>query len=299
MRISSSQVFDRATRTMGSLTEQADRLQTQISTGVRLLAPSSDAAAYRQLTGIRRAAADEVQDKANITLASSLLSTADTALAGIETQLQRASELAIQGASGTLSIEQKTVIAGQLDAILADIVRLANTADSRGSPLFSGAGEAIPYTQASDGSVTYTGSGEADAIPIGDGATIQATTSGERIFGNLATAGGASDTFAILKTVADDLRAGGSVGSGLDDIKTALTALTDARASIGARGARLDLEAARLAETAVTREETRSAIEDTDITAAITELQKTLTVLQATQASFSKLTSLTLFDYLR
>ena len=35
------------------------------------------------------------------------------------------------------------------------------------------------------------------------------------------------------------------------------------------------------------------------MTATITELQKTLTVLQATQASFSKLTQLSLFNYLR
>ena len=40
-------------------------------------------------------------------------------------------------------------------------------------------------------------------------------------------------------------------------------------------------------------------MEDTDITSAVTELQKTLTILQATQASFTKLTGLSLFDYLR
>jgi flagellar hook-associated protein 3 FlgL len=41
------------------------------------------------------------------------------------------------------------------------------------------------------------------------------------------------------------------------------------------------------------------ALEDTDVTTAVTQLQKTLTILQATQASFTKLTSLSLFDYLR
>lgn len=299
MRISSSLTFDRAARTMASLTETADALQTQIATGKRLTAPSSDAAAYRQLTGIRRATADEAQDAANITLAQSLLTASDTALASIEEQLQRASELALQGASGALSPEQKAVIAGQIDAILEDIVRLANATDSRGSPLFSGASEAAPYTLGADGTVTYSGTGEADAIPIGGTATIQATVSGERVFGAIATAGGPSDTFAILKGVADGLRDGTGVGTGLADIQTALTAIGGARASIGARGARLELETARLGDIAVAREEARAAVEDADITTTITELQKTLTVLQATQASFSRLTSLSLFDYLR
>ena len=50
---------------------------------------------------------------------------------------------------------------------------------------------------------------------------------------------------------------------------------------------------------AIANEESRSAIEDTDIPSAVAELQKTLTVLQATQASFTKLSGMSLFDYLR
>ncbi|WP_374137885.1 flagellin, partial [Sphingomonas sp.] len=63
--------------------------------------------------------------------------------------------------------------------------------------------------------------------------------------------------------------------------------------------ARLDLETARLESTALTREAERSGIEDTDLTTAIIELQKTTTILQATQASLGRLSSLSLFDYLR
>ncbi|MBL7344927.1 hypothetical protein, partial [Escherichia coli] len=59
------------------------------------------------------------------------------------------------------------------------------------------------------------------------------------------------------------------------------------------------LQADRLTSVAETREATRSGIEDTDIPTAVASLQKTLTVLQATQASFSKLTSVSLFDYIK
>lgn len=298
MRISTSQVFDRATRTMGSLTVAADNLQTRIATGKRLTAPSDDAVAYRQLTGLRRATADEKQDASNLALASSLLSASDTALDGVEAQLQRANELAIQATTGTLPLAQKAVIAVQIEAIRDDIVRLANSTDSRGSPLFSGSSEATPYVQASDGSVSYSGVGEAAPIPLGDG-TIQATTSGARIFGNITTVGGPSDVFAVLSNLAAGLRAGADTGTAITDIRSTLTAVGDARASIGARGARVELEIARMGDAAVNREETRVALEDTDIPATVTELQKTLTVLQATQASFTKLSSLSLFDYLR
>ena len=47
------------------------------------------------------------------------------------------------------------------------------------------------------------------------------------------------------------------------------------------------------------REAKRSGLEDTDITTTVVELQKTMTILSATQASFTKLSALSLFDYLR
>jgi flagellar hook-associated protein 3 FlgL len=71
------------------------------------------------------------------------------------------------------------------------------------------------------------------------------------------------------------------------------------RGSVGARSARLDLVSDQLTDTAANREIDRSALEDTDVTEAITELQKTMTILSATQASFTKLSQLSLFDYLR
>lgn len=62
---------------------------------------------------------------------------------------------------------------------------------------------------------------------------------------------------------------------------------------------RVDIQAAQIKTASSDREIARSGIEDADATETIIELQKTMTILQATQASFSKLSSLSLFDYLR
>lgn len=298
MRIATSGFYDRATSTMGSLTAKADALQTQVSTGKRINAPSDDAGAYRQLTGIKQAATDQKTDEANIKLAQSLLDGSDTALSGVETQLQRVREIAMTASNGTLSAEQKAAFGTELDAIVEDLVRLANTSDARGQPLFSGSSDAPPYAADVNGVVQYSGTGEAGAIPIGDGAKVQATTSGTRIF-SFEGAAGPTDIFAVVQGLATNLRTDGTTGDALKDIDIASSTVIDARASIGARGARLDVETARLADTSVSREESRSNIEDVDTATAITQLQKTLTVLQATQASFSKLTALSLFDYIR
>jgi flagellar hook-associated protein 3 FlgL len=109
--------------------------------------------------------------------------------------------------------------------------------------------------------------------------------------------------FAVVKNLADSLGAGGGVSDAAkkaqDDLALASTQVANARGSLGARATRLKLDAAQIKATGADREIARSGLEDTDITAAVTELQKTMTVLQATQASFTKLSSLSLFDYLK
>ncbi len=306
LRVATSLQFDRLRDRMGTLSAKADLLNTQMSTTKRIQAPSDDAAGYRSLTALKRAGADSNAELENIDLATSLLEASSTALGTIETQLGRVREIAINAGTGTVSTEQKKALAAELDVIMDDLLRVANSSDSRGNPLFAGDSTAAPYTvtpagkRPSEGVVSFTGKGEAGEVPIGDGRTIAATTSGEKVFGKLKKADGTeSDMFAIVKELSDALKADTSIGNASADAQTALTSVTNARTSIGARGARLELEQARLQDFALTREAARSAIEDTDVTATITELQKTLTVLQATQASFSKLTSLNLFDYLR
>ena len=300
MRVATSQTFDRSRDLMSALSSQADKLNTQLSTNKRIQAPSDDAAAYRALTALKRQSADGEAENSNIDLANSLLSASASALGSVEAQLTRVREIAVSAGGNTLTAEQKKSLATELDVIIEDLLRVTNTSDSRGSPLFSGASTNAPYARQTDGSIAYTGSGQAGAIPIGDGRTIDGTTSGDAIFSGIPiAAGGTSDMFAILQGMSASLKADAPIGNAAADVTAIGNAVTNARASIGARGARLELEQSRLQDLALTREESRSKIEDTDVAATITELQKTLTVLQATQASFSKLTALSLFNYLR
>jgi flagellar hook-associated protein 3 FlgL len=291
MRLTTSQMFDRPTSMMATLTQQADKLQVQIATGKRIDTPSDDATAWQRLDTLKRADAGDAAYGANIKLAQGLLAQSDSALENAGTQLQRAQELSVQAANGTLSAENRTAIRAELDVIIDDLVSLANTRDVRGQPVFGGAGSEAPYVKNSDGSVSYVASGEASAVPIDERNTVATSVSGDRAFGEM---------FAVLAAICDAV-AGGEPPSGeaLDGLQAATEQVSAARASVGARGIRLDFELQRFTDVGLDREEERTSLESTDVTAAITELQKTLTILQATQASFTKLSGLSLFDYLR
>ncbi|WEJ98879.1 MAG: flagellar hook-associated protein FlgL [Candidatus Sphingomonas phytovorans] len=303
MQISTSQLYDRSSSLMQKLSQKADKLQIQVSSETRLQAPSDDVVAYQRLATLKQGKADDTATKANVSLAQSLLQQSDTTLTSVQTGLQQAAELVLQANNGTLTDANRATIATQLKGVLSNLVSLANTTDARGQPLFGAATGDSAVTVNADGSVSFTGTGTPPPIPIGDDQSIAASDTAARVFGGIPTASGTSDVFAILSKFAAALDAGGSVkdaaGEATNGINSALTQIGSVRGSVGARAARLDLVSDQLTDTAANRETARGAIEDTNITETLTELQKTMTILSATQASFTKLSQLSLFDYLR
>ena len=304
MQISTNQFYNSSLSVMSQLTEQADKLQTQISTTKRLQAPSDDVVAYQQLQLLSRAAANDAAYTTNVSTAQSLLNQSDSTLSNVVSQIQRAQELATEANSGTLNDSQRQDIATELNGIISSLVSLANTTNAQGTPLFAGSQGTQPVTQNADGSVTINDTGNATAIPISDDTSVVAGNTAQDVFGGIQTSSGTNDLFSILSTFANAMQAGGSgAASAAATAGTALSAALDhvsnAQASVGAREKRLTLVSSAMTDMAATRETQRSSLEDTDVTQAITDLQKTMTILQATQASFTKLTSLSLFNYLQ
>jgi flagellar hook-associated protein 3 FlgL len=298
MQISTSVFYDTASRRMTALTGKANALQVQISTGKKLTNPSDDAAAAAQVAEFDRRDADDVVYKTNLTLAGSLLQQADTTLGQIGNQVQKALELTTQAANGTLSDANRASVGDQLASIRDALVGLANSKDARGLPLFGAAAGTDAVTM-TNGRYSYSQANVSE-IPIADGQTVDVSVGADRVF----KAGANDDTLNVLNTLVTALKTGGSdVGATIKDAMDKLHAANDnvatVQASVGAREARVELQQGLQRAASTDRAQLRSSIEDADPVATITQLQQTMTVLQATQASFTKLTSLSLFDYLK
>ncbi|KQN39570.1 hypothetical protein ASG37_08450 [Sphingomonas sp. Leaf407] len=299
MQISTAGFYNRAAARMADLSSTTERLQTEIATKKVNIA-SDDATGWTRLGGIKRDDAADGAYKANITLARGLLSQTDTALEQVSDRLVRVRELAISANSGTLSMDGRAGIATELEAIRDDMLSVANSKDVRGQPIFGGTGDAA-FTKGTGGAIGYAGTGDVATLPIGEGAQVQVGADGGRVFGGAADA---TDIFATIATLVATLRdpaaaLPAAAGKALDDLTKVESQVTTARASAGARAARLEVESARLDTVALDRTEARVAIEATDLPSAMVELQKTMTVLQATQASVAKLAGMSLFDYLK
>jgi flagellar hook-associated protein 3 FlgL len=299
MQISTTLFYDMASKRMKTLTDRANVLQTQIATGKRVQSASEDAALAQQVAEFDRKDADTAVYQTNLTLAGSMLNQADGVLGNMTGQMQRAKELAIQAANGTQTLETRKQIGLEISSIVDTLMSLANTKNLRGQPLFgTEEGKQAVTRDAATGAFTFLDP-KVSPVPIGDGQTLQATEGVSNIFvsSDLTTA---PNTLVMLQQLADTLAAGDPPAAGaLEDITTASEKISYVQASIGARGARVELQQNQLTTASNDRAELRSKVEDVDVTSSIAELQKIMTVLQATQASFSKLSGLSLFEYLR
>ena len=297
MQISTSFFYDTASRRMTELTGKANALQVQISTGKKLTNPSDDAAAAAQVAEFDRRDADDAVYKTNLTLAGSLLQQADTTLGQIGKQVQKALELTTQAANGTLNAANRSSVGDQIASIRDALLGLANAKDARGLPLFGAAAGTDAVTMV-NGRYTYSQANVSD-IPIADGQSVDVSVGADRVF----QAGANDDTLNVLNTLVTALKSGGdasaTVKDAMDKLKAANDNVATVQASVGAREARVELQQGLQQAASTDRAQLRSSIEDVDPVETITKLQQTMTVLQATQASFTKLTSLSLFDYLK
>lgn len=298
MQISTNLFYDSSAKRMTALNNTATQLQTQISTGKKLQSPSDDAVLSQQIAEFDREDADAAVYKTNLTLAGSQLEQADSTLSAISTQITRAISLATQAANGTQSDSSRAIIGNELNSIVGALVGLANTSDVRGQPLFGTASGTPAVVDNKDGTFSYATTSVSE-VPIAAGQTVQATESASRVFTI-----GSTDTLSVMSKLASALISGGSdvqttITNALSQLQAGSDQVSAVQASVGARSARVDLQTNLLTTSNTDRAALRSQVEDVDVTSAVADLQKTMTILSATQASFSKLSSLSLFDYLK
>lgn len=295
---STSRFYERSLGSLTTLNARAERLMTEASTLKKVQSPADDVVGYRRLETMSRDTANAGAWDNNLDLAGSVLKQGGTTLTTMTGQIQRARELMLAASNGTFTAEDRKINGAELEEVLNSLVQLANTGDTRGQPLFGGTDGAPAVTIAAN-VVTYS-KGTPSAVPVGDGQSVQANELASRLF----DLGGGKDTLAVLRDLADKLKSGDPLTAvendqAIADLAAADDQLQTVRTSLGARESRVEILQTQSKELATDREMERSKIEDVDFTSAVMELQKTMMALQTTQASFSKLSNLSLFEYLR
>lgn len=300
---STSAFYERATQDISSLRARAEAMQDQLGRGEKLSRSSDDPVAASRLRVLARADRLSTIDTANANRATSDLALTDSALSSFAEFVTRAQELTTQAANGTLTGAQRASIATELGQIHGNLVALANARDSAGHALFGGETAGNAYTLDAAGNAVYAGTASAGSLELGDGQAVARGLTGPE-FLNFSVNGNPTDLMAVIKQLASDLQGGaadpaqaardalGALNDGLDKVTTGQTL-------VGARLAWIDLTTERRTDLSEMRSSEEADIGATDIASTIANLQQLMTVLEASQASFSRLANLSLFDQLR
>jgi flagellar hook-associated protein 3 FlgL len=118
-------------------TTAIQRAQAQVSSGLRLQAPSDDPAAAARILELQTQIAGNTQVQANLGTAKTEVDTADGALQSAVQVVENAISLAAQGANSTATAAERSNIADQISGLQQTLVSITQTTVN-GRYIFSG-----------------------------------------------------------------------------------------------------------------------------------------------------------------
>ena len=301
INLSTGAFYRRANQQMGDLRAQANDLQNQVSTGARLSRSSDDPVAAARLRTLARDERLAAVDQRNSDLADRGLKLTDGALDSVATIIIRAKELATRAANGTLSDEQRATVGAEIESLRNNLIQLANGRDAAGYALFGGQASGAAYEEVA-GVVTYVGTAGASPIDLGDGQSVTPALTGPEVF-EFEENGAATDLFVTLAALGaalqTDTNAEGASRTALGSLDLALDKVTSSQTITGTRMAWVELMDERRATTGEQVADEQVAVGGADLATVLTRLQGISTVLEASQASFVRVSGLSLFNQLR
>ncbi|WP_018409974.1 flagellar hook-associated protein FlgL [Methyloversatilis thermotolerans] len=183
MRISTNTVY--AAGTSGLLRQSSDlfRLQQQLSTGRRVLAPSDDPVASSRALEIEQSQAINTQYGVNRRDASSALGFAEAQLTTAGDILAAARERIVQAGNAPLSDADRKAVANDLRAMYSEMMGIANSRDAFGDYLFSGYKSTTqPFSGSVEAGASYFGDDGQRMSRIGSNREIPISDPGSDIF---------------------------------------------------------------------------------------------------------------------
>lgn len=290
-RITSQMLLHSSQANLQSSIATLARLQNQASSQKAISKPSDDPAGAGESMRIRADQRALTQYGTNITDGLAWLSTADSSLTHATATMQTVRDLVVQGAnSGSLNASSREAIATQLDSLKAELLSTANTKYA-GRSIFAGnsdAGEAFTAAYASTavpGSVV-----ERRVSPT---STVRVDVEGTAAFGE-----GATSVFALIDTIAADLRSGADISTHLTAVDGALSSILGEQSRVGSRYSQLETSKELNMAQSGSLESQRADVEDVDLSKVILELKSQEVAYQTALAVTSRALQPTLMSFL-
>ena len=317
MRVTTNSFSNDLRHNISRLAERQLRLQQQVSTGQRITSASDDPHAMRRVLDLRNQQGHLKQYQDNISTLRENANVVYSTVQGLKKLSDRASEIAVM-ADGTKGSSSLSAYAKEVDQLLEEAVRLANT-KHRDVYIFSGTKgktQAYSVTRTSDQitAVTFAGNSSSSKVDIAPHASVNANYSAEGSNGVLKTDDSSTDFIASLMSLRDNLTVATNDTSSSENKDAALKNIKDTVignldnselnfvdhfSSIGATLSRLETSESITKQQISSIEPLVSNEVDVDLADTLVRLNEIQNAYTAALQSGSTLLKTSLLDYLR
>lgn len=299
-------------RYLGRNSQTVQMLQKQLASGKSISDLSDSPLQGIKILDLKTILSTDTQYKANITTALADVQVADSALTGTTDLIQRAKELATQGASFGNDQDNLDAIATEIDQLITQMVQLGNTTVG-GRYVFGGKQTQSAPFAAVGNNVTYSGNAPAVAwqrqIEVAENTVLTYNLNGESVFGRVTTtavgpppvfAAGSTGPLRTLMNLSLNLKAGDQVEvrARLDELDTDLRSVLTQQTSLGSTRNRLENTQQLIEQRELTFAEQLGDLENVNLPELITQLSAADNAFQMSLASTAKVIQPSLMQYL-
>lgn len=308
MKISTGQLFDRAVTQMSDQKGKVAEMQTKLASGKQIVQTSDDPDKAGLIQRLNTAYNRQETYESTLNSVEDRLSAEESSLMATDNILQRVRELAVQASSDTTSADDRAIISTEINALKDSLLALANTRDVNGNYVFSGSAvRTVPFAADTEGNMRYQGDNSYVAVDVSEQRRLIMNRPGNEVFDGvvrLETDGTGPRKVSFFNVIADFSNALATndttgIQRSLGEVDELSATLSISLADVGSRQNVVESQRDVLADTKLRYKSVLSNAEDLDYASAVTKLSAELLSLEAAQASFAKISQLTLFDYIR
>ena len=298
MRITNKLLVTNSLSSLNRGLEQLEYLSGRLAAGKKILVPSDDHIGTGNVLRMHRGLEETRQYVGNTDYGIGMLTATDGALTDLTEILQRARELAVYGANGTLPEDSLHALAKEVDELLDHAVQVANS-HYAGSYIFGGQETTTrPYAidKSDDGDsikIEYQGSSMAINVEVGPGSELDINVPGSLVF---------DKAFEVLITLGELLTIGDTdqISSGsIAELDESISQVLRFQAEVGAKSKRLEITKNRLEGLDLNLQTLISKTEDIDVAEAIMQFKMQENAYRLALDTTARIIQPTLMDFLR
>ncbi len=312
-RVSTYQLNKAFSNQLSNTQSKFNQLAQQISSSVTVSSVSDNPLAAGSIIKANKQISEIKTYQSNIENSDLELAQVDNTLKAINDQLGKAHDLAMQVSNGTNGAEELTAYKNELDAIIDNVTRMANT-QYNDKYLFSGTRTTTkPYTVTDEG-LLYGGNNEKRATLVGEDKTQDISVIGKDVFGEAAftydaegnmvfdetNSSGALGALYQFKAALQDTENVdiASVQSAMGKISSGMDSITASKTRIGAIGEVFEDMLSSYQNDELNLTELRSNLQDTDLPSAISDWYSVYQSMQASYSMMSQTMNTSLLNYI-